>query len=158
MSGRRLALAAGCFVICGCAPGAAAAPSGSPSPGPAVLTVRAASGRLLATFTVSVADTEAARERGLMGVTHLGSTSGMVFAFPSTTTVAFWMKDTLIPLDIAFWDNRGTVITVQRMQPCRADPCPLYQASAPYAGAVEVAGGVLASDGVAAGDTVVLRR
>ncbi|HXA27446.1 MAG TPA: DUF192 domain-containing protein, partial [Candidatus Angelobacter sp.] len=70
----------------------------------------------------------------------------------------FWMKDTLIPLDIAFWDGTDHVVDMQAMTPCSADPCPTYAAAAPYVGAVEVRGGLLSKVGLHSGDTVRFTR
>jgi len=89
-----------------------------------------------------VAATQAQRERGLMARTSLSADSGMIFLFPpGKPTGAFWMKDTLIPLSIAFLVRTGTtayrVISVMDMQPCRTDPCALYSPGRPYDAAVE---------------------
>lgn len=107
---------------------------------------------------VAIAETEPARDAGLMGVRSLGANQGMAFLFPAATTVNFWMKDTLIPLDIAFWDATGTVISTDTMVPCHADPCPQYGAARPYVGAVEVASGLLARQGITVGYGVRVTR
>ena len=62
-----------------------------------------------ATLHVQVARTEDQRERGLMEVTKLQTHTGMIFVFDSDAPVAFWMKDTLIPLDMVFVASDGTV-------------------------------------------------
>ncbi len=54
-----------------------------------------------------LAATEAERERGLMGVTSLGGYDGMVFRYDEPTTGAYWMKDTVMPLSIAFFGGDG---------------------------------------------------
>lgn len=105
---------------------------------------------------VQIASTVAERDRGLQGVPRLANDRGMVFAFPATTNQAFWMKDTLIPLDIAFWTSDGTIVDVKRMPPCQRDPCPYYKSQQPYIASVEVAGGLLERSGVRVGDTVTL--
>src|SRR6185312_3234258 len=87
---------------------------------------------------VEVADTESERARGLMGRTELADDSGMVFVFPQDTTSSFWMKDTLIPLSIAFYDDGGRIVRILDMEPCRGDPCPVYDPRAVYRGALEV--------------------
>jgi uncharacterized membrane protein (UPF0127 family) len=103
---------------------------------------------------VEIADTGAAREKGLMGVQQLTESQGMVFVFPRVHTAQFWMKDTLIPLDIAFWDAANHVVDTQSMTPCAADPCPTYASAQPYLDAVEMTAGLVAKAGVRAGDTV----
>jgi uncharacterized protein len=87
---------------------------------------------------LEVADTAAERERGLMGRRELAGDSGMAFVFPEDTTASFWMKDTLIPLSIAFYDDAGRIVRILDMQPCRQDPCPLYNPHVSYRGALEV--------------------
>ena len=94
-------------------------------------------------WRVAVADTPALRRQGLMGVTDLGGLDGMLFVFESDTTGRFWMKDTLIPLDIAFFTVDGALVgDVIAMTPCGdADPCPTYGPGAPYRFAVETEAG-----------------
>jgi uncharacterized membrane protein (UPF0127 family) len=111
-----------------------------------------------ATFEVRIAETPSARQQGLMAVEELPAGEGMAFLFDDATDGAFWMKDTLIPLSIAFWDGASRVVAVLDMEPCRSDPCPLYSPGADYVGAVEVNLGALAEAGVAAGDEVTLTR
>ena len=66
------------------------------------------------------------------------------------------MKDTLIPLSIAFWDDDGRIISILDMDPCDADPCPTYGPDEPFVGAVEVDRGGSRTDGVTVGDRVEL--
>jgi uncharacterized membrane protein (UPF0127 family) len=101
---------------------------------------------------VEVADTAAEREHGLMGRRELAGDSGMAFVFPEDTTASFWMKDTLIPLSIAFYDDGGRIVGILDMQPCRADPCPLYDPDGAYRGALEVNLGSFRKWGVRVGD------
>jgi len=105
---------------------------------------------------VRIASTVQERSRGLAGVTHLSDSEGMVFAFPAITFSAFWMKDTLIPLDIAFWTSDGTIVDIKHMVPCTRDPCPLYKSARPYQDSVEVAAGLLDRSQVRVGDYVAL--
>lgn len=69
------------------------------------------------TFTVQIANSEIEKEEGLQGITKLSETEGMLFVFDEPDTVSFWMKDTLIPLDIVFIDEELTVISVAKGQP-----------------------------------------
>jgi uncharacterized membrane protein (UPF0127 family) len=57
------------------------------------------------------------RERGLMFREHLPENQGMLFVFPNEQILSFWMRNTLIPLDIAFIDHGGIIVSVQHMQP-----------------------------------------
>jgi hypothetical protein len=103
---------------------------------------------------VEIADTKSERARGLMGRTELAEDAGMVFVFPQDSTSAFWMKDTLIPLSIAFYSKGGRILRILDMEPCRQDPCPLYDPRATYRGALEVDKGAFQRWGVKVGDTL----
>ncbi len=107
---------------------------------------------------VEVADTEAARRRGLMHRRELDRNAGMVFLFDEPTRSGFWMKDTLIPLSAAFWDESGRIVAILDMAPCRADPCRMYSPPGDYVGAVEANRGFFAEHGVRVGDRVELDR
>jgi len=107
---------------------------------------------------VEIADTPASRREGLMGRTSLPADAGMVFLFDEPGDGGFWMKDTLIPLSIAFWGQDGRILTMLDMEPCRADPCPIYPPGVTYIGAVEANRGYFEQHGIAKGDSVVLQR
>ena len=68
-------------------------------------------------FYLEVADSSEKRTVGLMGRESLGEDRGMLFVFESEHTLSFWMKNTLIPLDIVFVDENLTVVDVQTMRP-----------------------------------------
>ena len=109
---------------------------------------------------VVVAETADERKQGLMGRTSLGANEGMVFLWGDVAdgpvTSEFWMKDTLIPLSIAFWDEHGRIVGTQDMDPCTEDPCPTYGSPEPYVGALEVNGGFFTEHGVTTGDRIEL--
>lgn len=107
---------------------------------------------------VEVADSQGERARGLMGRESLDADAGMIFLFPEDIRGAFWMKDTLIPLSIAFYDRSGRILRVLDMEPCRRDPCRLYDPGVAYRGALEVNRGAFARWGVAEGDRLRLER
>jgi uncharacterized membrane protein (UPF0127 family) len=94
-------------------------------------------------MTVAVADTPEQRSQGLMGVTDLDGVDGMLFVFRTEVETEFWMKDTLVPLDIAFFGDGGGFVDLLTMQPCTADPCPTYGAAGPYRYALEAPAGDL---------------
>jgi hypothetical protein len=106
------------------------------------------------TLVAEVAGNEQAREVGLMGVKKLRDDQGMVFLFPSLVQASFYMKDTLIPLDIAFWDHSMNVTDILQMEPCNAGPCRLYTPANYYHGSIEVNKGLLERAGIKTGATV----
>jgi len=77
-------------------------------------------------MTLAIADNPSLRRQGLQGVTDLEDLDGMLF-FWRHDGDAFWMKDTLIPLDIVWFNPNGTYKGRASMEPCAADPCPTYQ-------------------------------
>ena len=95
--------------------------------------------------TVLLADTAEERSQGLSGKEDLGGYDGMLFEFPSDTQGGFWMKDTLIPLTIAFFDADGRVVDFFDMEPCPPETarCPSYTPDSPYRRALEVPKGDL---------------
>jgi hypothetical protein len=107
---------------------------------------------------VLVADTPAQRQRGLMGVTDLGGYDGMLFRFADEAEGGFWMKDTLLPLSIAYLDPDGAVVSTADMDPCppAEDDCPSYPAAGPYLMALEVEQGGLAPLGLTEGSAARL--
>lgn len=147
-----IVVAALCLAACGGADGAAQSPSAPPEP---LVEFRTDEGR--ATLRVEVAATAVERARGLQGVTDLPPDRGMAFVFDGPVDSTFWMKDTPIPLSIAFVDDAGEVITIRDMEPCRQDPCPLYSAAAPFVLAVEAHRGWFDAAGVDVGDRAQLR-
>lgn len=114
-------------------------------------------GERTVTLEVEIADEPTERARGLMGRTELPEDQGMAFLFEEETDGAFWMKDTLIPLSIAFWDAGGRIVAIVDMQPCQVDPCPRYSPGVAYVGAVEVNVGWFERMGVGIGDRVEFR-
>jgi uncharacterized membrane protein (UPF0127 family) len=107
---------------------------------------------------VQIAQTAQSRERGLMGVKKMPDQVGMAFLFGEPTSTGFWMKDTLIPLDIAFWDGKARIVATSTMTPCTAESCPVYQPATTYVGSVEMNAGLLAARGIKTGDKVILTR
>jgi uncharacterized membrane protein (UPF0127 family) len=103
-------------------------------------------------FTVEIADTDATRERGLMFRKHLAGDQGMLFDFKTPQPVTFWMKNTLIPLDMLFIAPDGRVISIARQA------TPMSETAIPSGGDVlavlEIRGGRAAEVGVEPGDRV----
>jgi uncharacterized membrane protein (UPF0127 family) len=79
----------------------------------------------------------------------------MLFVFTETRHPTFWMKDTRIPLDIVFLDEKGTVVSVERdAPPCAAEPCPRYTSPLPSRAVLELAAGVAAQRGIGEGSLI----
>lgn len=104
---------------------------------------------------VEIADTDAERQTGLMGQNVLPENAGMLFVFEGEQTLSFWMRDTLIPLSIAYIDAEGRIVDIQDMQPLDDVP-PHYVSAEPAQYALEVNQGFLEEQGVVVGDTVEL--
>ena len=105
---------------------------------------------------VYVAATGEARSRGLMFREELPPGTGMIFLFPQPTNVGFFMKNTVMPLSIAWYGDDGVILAIRDMAPCPGDPCPTYSPGATYTGALEVPQGLFADLGVTEGWTVEL--
>ena len=103
------------------------------------------------TVVAEVADTPAARERGLMFRTELDEGRGMLFVFDDEQTRSFWMRDTYIPLDIAYLDRTQRIVDIQQMEPQVEE---LYESAAPAMFALEVRQGWFEERGIETGDQV----
>jgi hypothetical protein len=105
-------------------------------------------------LVVELAATPAARTCGLSHRRDLPQSRGMLFIFPSSRPETFWMKDTFIPLSIAFVDDAGQIMNIQNMMPVQTDE--LYSSQGPARYAIEVNQGWFENHGIAAGDQVVM--
>jgi uncharacterized protein len=92
------------------------------------------------TIRPEVAKTSAQRSRGLMNRTR-APRDGMLFVFPESTSGGFWMKNTLVPLTIVFFDASGRRVRRISMVPCRDDPCAIYDPGRRYRFALELRAG-----------------
>lgn len=103
---------------------------------------------------VLLAVTAAQHSEGLMNAPDagLGGYDGMLFSFEDDTTGGFWMRDTEVPLTIAWFAEDGSLVSTLDMEPCGEgeESCPSYRPSGPYRLALEVPQGDLAEAGVAA--------
>ena len=88
-------------------------------------------------FKPELALTSAARSRGLMN-RKPAPADGMLFVFRSPTSGGFWMKNTLVPLTIIFFNRDGERVRRLSMVPCRADPCRIYDSGSLYRFALEL--------------------
>ncbi|MBN9304043.1 MULTISPECIES: DUF192 domain-containing protein [unclassified Devosia] len=101
-------------------------------------------------FTLEIADTEAQRERGLMFRTSLAPDAGMLFDYHQEQQAAFWMQNTLIPLDMIFIAADGTVKTIH-VNARPMDPTSI-PSEVPVRFVVEIAGGRSQEIGLKVGD------
>ncbi len=104
---------------------------------------------------VEIADEPDEQAKGLMDRTALGEDRGMLFVFPSEEERSFWMRDTLIPLSIAYIDSEGRIVDIQDMKALDDDP-PHYVSAEPAQYALEVNKGFFDERGVKVGDRVAL--
>jgi hypothetical protein len=106
-------------------------------------------------FIVEIADTDAKRQEGLMFREELDQNFGMWFVFDKEQELSFWMKNTLIPLDMIFVDDEFYVVDiVKNAQPCKSDPCSTYPADRPARYVLEINGGLSDLMGIEEGDSV----
>jgi uncharacterized membrane protein (UPF0127 family) len=106
-------------------------------------------------FSVELATNDASRERGLMMRTTLAPDRGMLFVFTQANPQAFWMKNTLIPLDILYFGSDLRLVSMQlNVPPCKADPCPIYPSNLPARYVLELAAGTAHRIGAQVGDAL----
>ncbi|CAN5554206.1 DUF192 domain-containing protein [soil metagenome] len=111
---------------------------------------------------VEIADDSAERAQGLMYRTELGEDKGMLFIFNEESIRSFWMKNTLIPLSIAFIDSEGRIVDIQKIEPVGREQTvsdaelPRYVSAEPAKYALEVNQGFFEERGVEVGDMVDL--
>lgn len=100
-----------------------------------------------------IADDAAERRRGLMERTALAENAGMLFVFDREQALSFWMRNTLIPLSIAYIDSEGRIVDIEDMQPLDETSHPSAE---PAQYALEVNQGFFAERGIEVGDKVEL--
>jgi uncharacterized membrane protein (UPF0127 family) len=138
---------------------ACAQPAAPPPPPPTTTTEAAGSPRVILPdgFAVAVevvADDET-RQMGLMFRDHLADDRGMIFFFAQSGHYPFWMKNTLIPLDMIWIDeNRRIAHVTHDVPPCKADPCPSYPPNVQAKYVLELAAGVAAKHHLKDGDVL----
>ncbi|HLJ73059.1 MAG TPA: DUF192 domain-containing protein [Thermoanaerobaculia bacterium] len=104
---------------------------------------------------VEIAADDATRTQGLMYRDQLANDRGMIFLFAQSGDYPFWMKNTLIPLDMIWIDDQKKIVHVAHdVPPCKADPCPSYPPGANSRYVLEVAAGVAARHNLANGQTL----
>jgi uncharacterized membrane protein (UPF0127 family) len=106
-------------------------------------------------FFVKLAKTDAEREKGLMFQKSLDKNSGMLFVFPAEGIYPFWMKNTLVSLDIIWIDgNKKVVFIKENAQPCQpGEECPLIYPEAAAQYVLEINAGLSPKNNIKIGDT-----
>jgi uncharacterized membrane protein (UPF0127 family) len=133
----------------GCKPGTGA---GQSAAGLEQVTLCLTSGAKTRTFTVELAQTSMEQAKGLMFRTELADNAGMVFPFPEPRMASFWMKNTVIPLDIIFVRTNGTIESIaENTIPYSTIP---VASGEPVGAVLELRGGLSAELGISAGDKV----
>lgn len=108
---------------------------------------------VIARIFVEVPDDQEEFARGLMFRTHLPWNAGMLFAFYDEEPRRFWMKNTLIPLDMIFVDSSSKIIDIkENVPPCKQEECPTYPSKEPAQYVLEVNAGFVQEKGVKIGD------
>jgi len=102
-----------------------------------------------------IADSIIKHQVGLMNRTELGQDAGMLFIFSGESPRTFWMKNTLIPLDMIFVDSKLRVVNITKnAKPCNTIACELYPSGVPAMYVVEVNGGFADKKGIKIGDKI----
>lgn len=100
---------------------------------------------------VEIADDADERQRGLMYRESLEENQGMLFVYPEQRTLGFWMKNTLIPLDIAYIDREGRIVDIQQMEPQTTET---HDSAGPAMYALEMNQGWFEANGIRVGDLI----
>ena len=107
---------------------------------------------------VEVAADDASRVRGLQGRSSFANGAGMLFIFPQPDVYTFWMKDTLIPLDIIWLDDNRMVVDLKaQVPPCQENPCPVYTPSGNALYVLEINAGLAQTYGIRVADKAVFK-
>ena len=108
---------------------------------------------IISRIFIEVPDDREEFARGLMFRTHLPWNAGMLFAYDDEETRRFWMKNTLIPLDMVFFDSSSKIIDIkENVPPCKQEECPTYPSKEPAQYVLEVNAGFVQEKGIKLGD------
>ena len=109
-------------------------------------------------FSVELAISNEEKQRGLMFKESLDKDKGMLFIYNEESKQSFWMKDTLIPLDIIWIDKYSKIVNIATVEPCKKDPCEIYSPDENALYILEINAGLTNEDDIKEGDIVVIRR
>ncbi|HLG23458.1 MAG TPA: DUF192 domain-containing protein [Candidatus Nanoarchaeia archaeon] len=113
-------------------------------------------GKQIIRINVEVADEEKEWEKGLMLRDKLDENSGMLFVFEREKSQSFWMKNTLIPLDMIFINQNFGIVDIKYAVPCEKDPCKLYKSAKPAKYVLEVNGNFTARNNINLGNKITI--
>ena len=109
-------------------------------------------------INAEVVDKPADMEKGLMFRESPGENEGMLFVFEEEGKYSFWMKNTLIPLDMIFIDAGGKIVGIESAVPCEKDQCPTYDPAENHLYVLEANGGFAEKNGIRIGDMINLKE
>jgi uncharacterized membrane protein (UPF0127 family) len=133
--------------------------SGAPAPATTTTAAATSEPRIIlpdrSAVIVEVASDDDTRQQGLMYRDHMADDRGMIFLFPQAGEYPFWMKNTLIPLDMIWIDADHRIVHISHdVPPCKADPCPNYPPNAKASSVLELAAGIAAKHHLRDGDVL----
>lgn len=109
------------------------------------------------TINAEIADSSEERQKGLMNRTEMKDNEGMVFIFNYEEKLAFWMKNTLISLDMIFINSNGTIVDIKNnVQPCKTDDCETYISKEKAKYTLEINGGLCQKNNIKEGDKIII--
>ena len=115
-------------------------------------------GKNLIKINAEIADDSQEMAKGLMFRKHLNEDSGMLFIFENEEQQTFWMKNTLIPLDIIFIDKNFKIVDIRYTIPCEKDPCRLYKSTKPAKYVLEMNGNFTSINKIKTGESIILNQ
>lgn len=121
-----------------------------------LLTIKTAEKNI--SFNVEVAKTPTEQSYGLMNRKNLAKNAGMLFVYDNASELSFWMKNTLIPLDIIFVDASKKIVDIQTMTPCHEVTCPIYHSKKPAQYALEINAGLSRQYNISTGNRVYIPK
>ncbi len=109
-------------------------------------------------FSIEIANTESAREKGLSGRDSLPEGAGMFFVFDSEQPLGFWMPDMKFPIDMIFLDSAYKIVDInENAQPCETrEQCPTFVSKKPAKYVLEVNAGLVRKNNIKVGDRAIL--
>jgi hypothetical protein len=132
-------------------------PQTTPTPSPKIelLPIKIITASKEITINAEIADNEQKRQYGLMNRKAMAKDHGMLFIYDKERVMTFWMKNTLIPLDVIFINSDKKIVSTETMPPCKADPCTEYSSVKLAKYGLEVNAGFVKENGITVGNAAV---